>query len=54
MIKEFNVMPFTNRLHYQVEEISIDEFITALNNTKNDENKAYKQTIRAKVSQLSL
>ena len=54
MIKEFNVMPFTNRLHYQVEEISIEEFIAALNTIKNDQNKAYKQSIKARVNLLTL
>ncbi len=53
VIKEFNVMPFTNRLHYLVEEISIEEFIAALSHNENEENKIYNQRIKAKVSQLN-
>ncbi|WP_196140161.1 hypothetical protein [Aliikangiella sp. G2MR2-5] len=37
MIREVDATPFTNRLHYSVEEVSMEEFLSVLNQKRDME-----------------
>jgi len=52
MLKENNVMTFTKRLNYPVNEIPPEEFLSAINNyAQTKENKRYAEDIQAKFHQ---
>ena len=52
MTKEVNAMPFTTRLNYNVEEISMDEFIAAVNHSSQIESEVlHMRALRAKATQ---
>lgn len=51
VLKQLNSMPFTKRLHYHVEEISIEEFMMAIRDlTKTDKNRIYLQILESKIN----
>jgi len=52
MIKEHNVMTFTKRLTYPVNEIPPEEFLSAVNNyAETEENRKYAEDIQTKFHQ---
>ena len=53
MAKVFNAMPFTTLLNYSVEEISMEEFMAAVNQSSLIKSeRLHMSTIKAKVSGL--
>ena len=52
MSKKVNAMPFTPRLNYNVEEISMDEFIAAVNHSSRIESeRVHMRALKAKATQ---
>ena len=55
MVNEVNAMPFTERLNYHVEEISMEEFIAAVNhNSEIKSEEVHMRALKAKVTQYNL
>lgn len=54
MAKQVNAMPFTTRLNYSVEEISMQEFIAAINKSSQIKSETgHMRALKAKVGQYS-
>ncbi len=52
MTNEVNAMPFTTRLNYNVEEISMDEFMAAVNHSSQIESEEiHMRALKAKATQ---
>lgn len=54
MSKEINSTSFANRLDYNVEEISLEEFLAVIGKTNQDENnESYIRSIKEKINSSS-
>jgi hypothetical protein len=53
MNNQVNAIPFTTRLTYNVEEISIEEFLAAINkSSKIESEETHMKALKAKISQV--
>jgi|GEM_PF-3926901 len=53
MTREVNAMPFTTRLNYSVEEISMEEFMAAVHQSREKKSQVpHMRAIEAKINQV--